>query len=322
MMIALASILGAGAVFLVLAYLVRARGPQAPETRLRHLAPREAVAVQTGADGNAVLRRRGRLRIFAPLIDRNRYAARWALELERADAKMRPGEYFLLRLALAAAIAVVVSLVGRNAAAVVVGLAAGGVAYMVPAFWLRIRARRRLRQIEAQLVETISLISNALRAGFAFAQAVDLTAKRVGPPISVELGRALLDINLGASAEDALTAMNERIGSDDLDIVVTAILIQRNAGGNLAEVLDNVCETMRDRERIRGEIRTMTTQQQFTGWVLSFWPATLGLIFFAINPSMTALLWTTSAGLVLLGIWAGLNTVGIVAIRRILDIDI
>jgi tight adherence protein B len=215
-----------------------------------------------------------------------------------------------------------VFLIGRNALTFMIGAIAAVAAFMIPAVWLRVKVSRRIAKINAQLVETITLIANAQRAGFAFAQGVDVAAKRVGPPMSTELNRLLLDMNLGSSTETALMAMNERIGSDDVDMVITAILIQRQTGGNLAEVLENVTETMRDRERIAGEIKTLTASQRLTGWILSFWPLVLGLLFFAINPSMTSLLWTTGAGIVLLVIWAVLNTLGIFTIRRILNIDI
>jgi tight adherence protein B len=116
--------------------------------------------------------------------------------------------------------------------------------------------------------------------------------------------------------------MNERIGSDDVDMLVTAILIQRSSGGNLAEILEAIGETIQDRERIYGEIKTLTSSQRLTGWILSLWPAALALMFFGIAPSVMSLLWTTSAGLVLLGIWATLNLLGIFSLQRILAIDI
>jgi tight adherence protein B len=144
----------------------------------------------------------------------------------------------------------------------------------------------------------------------------------MGPPISVELSRMMLDMNMGASTEDALVAMNERIGSEDLDLVVTAILIQRQTGGNLTEVLDNVTEIMRDRERIQGEIKSKTASQRMSGLILSAWPAALGLLFFAINPSMMSLMWTTTPGVVLLVIWLTLNLLGFFTMRRVLAIDI
>jgi tight adherence protein B len=198
----------------------------------------------------------------------------------------------------------------------------GAAAFMLPAFWVKMRIGKRVSGIEKQLVEALTLISNAQRSGFAFAQGVDLAAKRVGPPISIELNRMLLDINLGASTEDALVAMNERIDSEDLDLVVTAILIHRQTGGNLAEILDNVTETMRDRERIKGEIKTLTSSQRLSGWILSLWPGVLALLFALIAPKMMSLLVTTTPGLVMLGIWGVLNLLGFISIRRILDIDI
>ena len=169
---------------------------------------------------------------------------------------------------------------------------------------------------------TPALIAGALRSGFAFSQGVDVAAKRIGPPMSVELNRMLLDVNLGASMEAALTSLNERIGSDDVDVVVTAILIQRNTGGNLAEVLDSVTETMRDRERIQGEIKTLTSQQRLTGWVLSLWPMGLFLLFFLVNHTRMALMWQTPVGIVLLVVFVILNLLGFFTIQRILDIDI
>jgi tight adherence protein B len=140
--------------------------------------------------------------------------------------------------------------------------------------------------------------------------------------MSQEIGRVLLDINLGKSTEDALVALNERVGSDDMDMFVTAILVQRQSGGNLAEVLESVAATIRERERIKGEIKTLTAAQRFTAWILSLWPATLALVFYLINPDIMSLMWTTGTGVALLVLWVFLNVMGIVALQRILSIDI
>jgi tight adherence protein B len=260
--------------------------------------------------------------VLAKMLDRRNYSARWTDELERAGLSLRPGEYFLMRVIIAVVTLMFFALIGRSPLWFVVGACVGVVAFMVPAFWVRMRINRRVRAINAQLAETVTLIANGLRAGFAFAQGVDVATKRMGPPISTEFNRMLLDVNLGASTEEALRAMNERVGSEDMDMVITAILIQRNTGGNLAEVLESVTSTMRDRERIRGEINTLTASQRFTGWVLCAWPLVIALGFFAIAPSVTSLLWTTEAGRVLLAIWITLNVLGVYTIRRVLDIDI
>jgi len=318
----LAGLLFGGAVFLFLAYMVRARALRPVESRLRVLSPRVSVSVSTSADGATLLRRDPRSTLIGKLVNTSTYAQRWQFELERADLKLRPSEYFLVRVAIAAVTVIIVTLIGRNGPAFLVSLPLAAITYMMPAYWVRFRTMRRIAEIDKQLPETVTLIANGLRAGFAFGQSLDTAAKRIGPPMSVELGRVLLDVNLGMSTEDALRAMNERIGSDDVDMLVTAILVQRNSGGNLAEVLENVAHTIRDRERIRGEIRTLTASQRFTGWVLTLWPLALALIFVAMVPDIMSLMWTTEAGRVMMGIWFALNVLGAFSLRRILDIDI
>ena len=318
----LAAIVSSGAIFLLLAYLVRTYALKPQEARLKALSTAHSLVVEPSGGGVALLRKGPSSAPISRLLNTGEYAKRWQLELDRADIKLRPSEYFLLRLALAAVTILLVTAIGRSAIAFVVSLPLGVIAYMAPSYWVRIRTQRRITAINKQLVETITLIANSLRAGFAFSQGLDLAAKRIGPPMSKELGRVILDVNLGMATEEALQSMNERINSDDVDMVVTAILIQRNSGGNLAEVLEQVTETMRDRERIRGEIKTLTSAQRFTGWVLSGWPVLLFLAFWAINPSMMSLMWTTGPGIVLLLLWATLNLLGAVALSKILQIDI
>jgi tight adherence protein B len=317
------AILAGASVFLFAAYMIRARALRPSEARLTKLTPQPRLSVERVGDQNVLLRRDSSgIQVIGRFLDANGYAERWATELERADLKLRPGEYFILRLLLAVATVAAFTVVGQNGLAFVVGIAAGAMMYMLPSYYVRYRTQRRIKKIESQLVETLTLIASALRAGFAFAQGVDVASKRVGAPMANELNRMLLDVNLGASMEEALSALNKRIGSDDLDMVVTAILIQRNVGGNLAEVLESVTETVRDRERIYGEIKTFTSQQRLSGNVLSVWPILIGGLFFLINPGMMSLLWETGIGLVLLTIWVILTTLGIFTIRKILNIDI
>jgi tight adherence protein B len=316
----MAAFAAGSALFLALAYMLRAHALRPQEARLRSLTVAEMTAAEAEAD--RVLRRGPSSAIVSRLLSTSAYADRWQFQLDRADLKLRPSEYFLLRVMLAVIAVFIVTMIGKNTASFLISLLFGAVLYMLPAYWVNMRTERRMRAIDTQLVETITLISNALRAGFAFSQGIDAAAKRVGPPMSIELGRVLVDISLGRSTEEALTALNDRIGSDDLDMVVTAILIQRSSGGNLVEVLDNVTATMRDRERIRGEIKTLTSAQRFTAWVLSIWPLCVALMFFGVNPDIMSLMWTTSAGIVLMVIWATLNVLGVITLQRILAIDV
>ena len=320
---ALVAISASACLFLFFVYLLRARGLRGNEVRIQRLSPSREVSVGSGGDGASFLKRdSSSIPAISRWLNTRGYAERWAFELERADLSLRPGEYFMMRLLLAVLVGAVVALIWRNPVAVVVAIPLGAMVYTLPAQLVKMRTRRRIGKFNGQLVETITLIMNGVRAGFAFGQSVDVAAKRVGPPISVELNRLLLDVNLGGSMEEALAAFNERIGSDDVDMLVTAILIQRTSGGNLAEILEGIADTIQDRERIHGEIKTLTSSQRLTGWILSLWPAALALMFFAIAPSIMSLLWTTTAGLYLMGIWITLNVLGIFSIRRILDIDI
>jgi tight adherence protein B len=320
---ALAAIVTGGSIFMLLAYVIRSRALRPSEGRLEALGRDRQVSLTTGPTGEAVLKRgHSSIPALTDFLTTRGYGERWTLELERADVKLRAGEYFLMRSGLALLAFAFIAMAGKSPVAVFAALIVGVIAFLLPAYYLRFRTQRRIKKINGQLVETITQLSNGLSAGFAFAQSLAVAAQRMGPPISTELNRMLLDVNLGASTEDALVAMNERIQSDDVDMVVTAILIQRTTGGNLGEVLNSVTETMRDRERIEGEIKTLTSSQKLTGWVLSLWPAALAGIFFLVNRDMMSLMWTTSVGVVLLVIWIILNLLGIITIRKILDIDI
>ena len=166
------------------------------------------------------------------------------------------------------------------------------------------------------------MIASSLRSGFSFQQAIELANEQLGPPLADELYLLLQDINLGATMDTALQDLGRRVGSPDLDMIITAIQIQRSTGGNLAEVLENTAETLRERDRIRGDLKTLTAQQRLTGLVLSVYPIGLGLLLLAILPSVYSLMFTEVAGLIALGIALGLQFLGFVAIRRLTNIDI
>jgi tight adherence protein B len=317
----LAAMTASLAVMMLAASAARSLARRPADQRLKVLAA-GGMQIERRSDGDAILRPGvSSMAFFGRFLDRRGYAERWRIQLDRAGLAIRPGEYWLIRCAFAAVCFVAPLLLLQDLAGFLIGLAVAAGAFMLPAMWVGARAQKRTHKIERQLTETITLISNAQRAGFAFAQGVETAAERMGPPISTELARMMLDINMGSSTEDALQAMNERIGSEDLDLVVTAILIQRQTGGNLTEVLDNVTDIMRDRDRIKGEINTMTASQRMSALVLSLWPAILGLVVFAVNPGMMSLMWTTLPGIIMLITWGCLNLAGFLTMRRILNID-
>jgi tight adherence protein B len=251
------------------------------------------------------------------------WAAKAALNLDQADLHLRVGEYVALRVGMALlAFALAFALIPARPVAIVIGIALGVVGFLMPAFFVRYRKKKRLSKLENQLEEALTLVANSLKAGFGLLQSLELAAQQLEHPIATELRRTLHDINIGSSTEDALLAFSERASSYDLDIVITAILIQRSVGGNLAEILETVAYTMRERGRIRGHIRAVTSQQRLTGYILGALPlAVMGLLFLVSHEYMSPL-FTTLAGQVLL-VGAGImELVGTLLIRRILSIEV
>jgi tight adherence protein B len=251
------------------------------------------------------------------------WAVKVAVDLDRADLRLRVGEYLALRVGLALLLlALAFVLISSRPAAMVVGLLLGAVGYFAPAFFVRYRKQKRLNKLESQLEEALTLVSNSLKAGFGLLQSLELAAQQLEHPIATELRRTLHDINVGSSTEDALVALSDRASSYDLDIVITAILIQRTVGGNLAEILETVAQTMRERARIRGQIKALTAQQRMTGYVLGGLPIAIMAILFLVANDYMMPMFTTVAGQVLL-VGAGImEFMGVMLIRRILAIEV
>lgn len=192
----------------------------------------------------------------------------------------------------------------------------------LPGWLLRAHLKRRLRLAEDQLGDFLTMTANAMRAGHSFLQALELAAREMPDPIGLELRRTLREVNLGLTTEDALLRMVDRLPSADLDLLMTAVLIQRQVGGDLASILDNIAATIRDRQRIKAEVRTLTAQGRLSGWVISLLPIALALALYRINPDYMRLLWTHPLGLVLLGSGTVSMVLGIFAINRIIKITV
>jgi tight adherence protein B len=253
----------------------------------------------------------------------NAWSERTRTELERAGLALKLHEYVALRLLVAlVAFFLVLALGNGTTLAILLGTLAAAVGFMLPPFYVRRRIGRQVRKFNEQLEEMITMVSNSLRAGFGLLQGFDLAAEQLQPPMSTELNHLLRDIRVGATLEDALEAMRRRVGSHDLDVIITAILIQRSVGSNLSEVLDKVAHTIRERVRLKGEINTLTSQKKLSGWIVGLLPAAIVLIIMAMSFEYMEPLFTTSTGRLLLAIAVALDIAGIVAIRRIVSIEI
>lgn len=266
------------------------------------------------------------------VVERRNWGARLADELLRADVALRPGEFAAVWLAAAASVPTAIVILapvvgfGGNPLAPLIGLA---VALAAPRFWLSRRQARRVRAFEAQLADTITLLANGLRAGSSFLQSVELIVRETEPPISTEFSRVIREVNVGLPLDDALLNLQRRINSADLELMTTAISIQHTVGGNLAEILDSIALTIRERVRILGEIRVLTAQQRLSGYVVGLMPVALVGILAIISPRYLEPLLTKPPeafglplGVLLLAAGALVMLVGFAIIRRIVDIKV
>ena len=188
-------------------------------------------------------------------------------------------------------------------------------------FYVRTRIQARQRKLESQLADALMLIAGAVRAGHTFMQGVQVVAKEARAPVAAEFQRVIQVVGLGHSGEAALEDLAERNGNYDLRLTVTAINIQRRVGGNLAEVLERIAETVRERERIRGEVRALTAQGRLSGLVISLIPVALLGILLLTSPSYAGVLTYTAPGRLLLGISAVAWLIGFLLIKRIMKIE-
>jgi tight adherence protein B len=251
-------------------------------------------------------------------VEDKRFATKVQRDLARANLKLRVAEYYYIRIGASLGLGVIL-FVFRDPLSGIVGFLLG---YMLPRFWVGRRISGRLSAFNKQLPDTITLLSNSLRAGSSFLQSIELVSREGGPPMSEEMGRVVREVNLGLGMEEALNNLVRRIKSDDLDLMVTAIGIQQQVGGNLAEILDTIAFTIRERVRIKGEINTLTAQGRVSGYLVAFLPIGLGVALNAINPAFMAPLFTETIGRILIGVGAVMMTIGFLAIRKITDIKV
>jgi tight adherence protein B len=195
-------------------------------------------------------------------------------------------------------------------------------AFIGPRLYVSRLRGRRLKAFNQQLGDTINLMVNGIRAGYSVMQAMEAVSEEMGPPISEEFARVVKEVQLGLMLEQALANMLRRIASDDLDMMITAINVQREVGGNLAEVLDSISHTIRERIRIKGDIRALTAYGRGAGNLLSAIPIILSVIIYLITPDFMSQLFTDPCGWTMLGVAALGIVVGFLVIRKIVDIDV
>ncbi len=240
-------------------------------------------------------------------------------ELLRANIPLNGGEFIVLQISLT----FIFFLFGLFAfrqifAAPLVGI----LGIILPKIWLKNAQKSKIQRFNNQLVDALLVLANSLKAGFSFLQALDLVSREMPDPIARELQFAIREMSYGTPTEQALLNLSDRIGSDDLDLLITAILIQRQVGGNLAEVLQSIHGTIQDRIRIQQEIKTLTAQGRMSGYIVAALPFGIAAVLTLINPNYMTLMFTKPLGWAMIGGGLTSEIIGFLIIRKIIAIKV
>lgn len=251
------------------------------------------------------------------------YKKKIQLELQRAHILLKPEEYITVSIILFFVLGTFMFVLSSTSPfSIIIAIAGGLVGWILPSLYLKIKIKKRIKILNDQLNDAIVLISNSLKAGYSFFQAVDIVSKEMTGPMAEEFTQLQKEVNFGTTTEKALENLVNRVDSDDLELVVTAVLIQRQVGGNLSEVLDNISTTIRERIRIKGEVKTVTAQGRVSGLIISLLPPALGVILFLINRNHIMVLFTDPIGLAILGFSIFMEVIGIYFISRVVNIEV
>ncbi|HLX34628.1 MAG TPA: type II secretion system F family protein [Candidatus Limnocylindrales bacterium] len=265
-------------------------------------------------------------------VEKRDFGANLLRELGAADLALKPSEYLAIWAGAIVGLPIAFYVVGfvftslQNPLMLILAALLG---FLLPRFWLNRRKSSRLNAFNKMLPDTITLIANALRAGSSFLQAIELVVRESRPPVTTEFGRVIREVNLGLPFDTALENMVRRVKSDDFELMATAISIQHQVGGNLAEILDSIAFTIRERVRIKGEIRTLTAQQRLSGYVVAGLPIGLAGILFIIAPTFFQPMFDKPPdvlgiplGVILLATGGIAMFTGFQVIRKIVDIEV
>ncbi|VBB09451.1 type ii secretion system (t2ss) protein f [Lucifera butyrica] len=251
-------------------------------------------------------------------------SASWARQKEdllvRAGVPFKGSEFMVISIGLALIGMLLLLLVSRGS----FGLAmAGGIAvFYLPTFIVRRKIKKKQSLLNEQLPPALALMANSLRSGNSYMQAIDLVSQEMPYPMSEEFGTVIKEMNLGMSTEDAFVNLVKRVDTDDMDLTVTAFLIQRQVGGNLAELLDNIAQTIRERISMKQKISTITAQGKISAIVLSFLPVVVVVMLYLVNREYLMSFLNHPIGKLMTGLGLGLQGIGVVWMRKIVNIDV
>jgi tight adherence protein B len=246
------------------------------------------------------------------------WARRLEVQLDRANLAIRTGQFVLMAGAGALLLGVLFALLFRSP----VALAFGGFAPLGAWLFVNFKARKRVDAFSEQLPENLAILSQSLRAGYSLLQALDSVAENAAEPAKTEFGRVIAQTRLGASVDGAMDELALRMESKDFTWVVAVVAVQAKIGGNMAEILDSVAETILSRQRMRREIKALTAQGRMTQAVLTALPPGVGFLIYVVNPSLMNEMLDRPVGIAVLGVAAAMTAIGSMIISKIVRIDI
>lgn len=247
----------------------------------------------------------------------DKYAASLYKELQAADVKMRPEEFSLIWLLVTVVPAGLVVLFSGSATIALVLFMIG---LLIPLLLIKMKQKARVKKFDEQLSDALIIACSCLRSGLSFTQSMETISKDMSAPISTEFAQVLAEMNMGASMEESLERMNTRIKSNYLSLTISAVLIQKQTGGNLSQILDNISSSIKEKMKLKKELNSATASGKMTGLLMGSMPVILMILFYVVNPSFMEPLFKTSLGHVFLGIAAGLEILCFVLIKKIVTI--
>lgn len=258
------------------------------------------------------------LRILGKVFETRSFTKKIEIELLKADIPLRGSEFIVIRILILFTCGILGFAIGGLGSLIVFAT----IGLITPDLFIKRKKRARFERLNLEIGDCLTVLSNSLRAGYSFQQSIELVSKEMEGPLAMEFGKTLREINLGTPTEQALANMAQRVESDDLDLMITAVLIQRQIGGNLAEILDNISNTLRERIRIKGEIKTLTAQGRVSGLVIGLMPPILFAILLVINPDYIGDLLEKQAGIYMLLAGVCSQIIGFIFIRKIVNIEV
>lgn len=239
-------------------------------------------------------------------------------ELSKAGIPLRGEEYLVIN----SMTFFMGGLLGFFVRGIGAGIVLGVLGLMGPFLFVKRKKHQRLDKINSEIGDCLTVMTNSLRAGYSLQQTIDLVSNEMTGPLAVEFKKTLREINFGTPTEKALTNLASHVESEDVDLMVTAVLIQRQIGGNLAEILDNISHTIRERIRIKGEIKTLTAQGRISGIIIGLMPPAIFAILLVINPTYIKVLFESKTGFFIMLGGVVSELLGVVIIKKIVNIEV